>query len=202
MNQITTVILDIGKVLVEFDWESYIKKCGYSDEITEQLGKTIFRSSKWKERDRGDRTELEYQEMFIALAPQLEEEIKEIFKNIVDIVEVYPFATEWVKSLKDQGKKVYLLSNYSKKSFEHDISKFEFLKHVDGGVISYEVQHVKPEKEIYQILLEKYNIKPSEAVFLDDVEENINAAQELGINTIHVTSHEKAVKELELLGIK
>lgn len=201
MKKITTVILDIGKVLVEFDWKSYIANCGYTDEINEELGNIIFNNPKWKERDRGHREEIEYQEMFISMAPHLEKEIKEIFKNIINIVEVYSFSTEWVKSLKDQGLKVYLLSNYSKASFENDLSKFDFINYVDGGVISYEVKYVKPEIEIYQKLLNKYSINPNEAVFLDDVIENLETARILGIETIHVTSHEAAIKGLAKLGI-
>lgn len=202
MKNITTVILDIGKVLVEFDWQSYIKSFNYSETVNEELGKLIFLSPIWKERDRGDKTEEEYKELIISQAPHLEKEIQMLFSKIVDIVEVYPFSYDWIQSLKEQGKKVYLLSNYSKVSFEHDISKFDFLKLVDGKVISYEVNHVKPELEIYEILLKKYNINPWEAVFLDDVEENLESAKVLGINTIHVTSHAKALEALKILGIE
>lgn len=201
MKEVTTVIFDIGKVLVEFNWQSYIKSFGYPDTINEELGKTIFESPKWKERDRGDRAEEEYKEMFISEAPHLKNEIIALFENIVNIVEPYSFSEEWVKAIKKQGKKVYLLSNYSKTSYEHDMLKFDFLKHVDGGVISYEVNHVKPEVEIYQYLIEKYHINPLEAVFLDDVIENLETARSIGIRTIHVTSHETALEELEKLGI-
>ncbi len=201
MNNITTVILDIGKVLVEFDWQSYIKEFNYSEKINKELGEVIFLSPLWKERDRGDKLEAEYKELCIAKAPHLTDEIQAIFKNIVDIVEVYPFSYEWVKSIKEQGKKIYLLSNYSKVSFEHDMSKFDFMEFIDGKIISYEVNYVKPELEIYEALIKKYNINPKEAVFLDDVEENLESAKALGINTIHVTSHEKALDELKKLNI-
>lgn len=202
MNNITTVIFDIGKVLVQFDWESYVKSYGYTQEINEEIGKLIFDSPLWKERDRGDKAEEEYKEAYILLAPHLEKEINEIFENIVNIVEEYPYASQWIRNIKAQGKKVYLLSNYSKVSFENDREKFDFIKYVDGMVISYEIQHVKPEPEIYTALFNKYNINPSEAVFLDDVKENLIGAEKLGLHTIHVTTHEKAVEKLALLGIK
>ena len=201
MKKINTVILDIGKVLVDFDWMSYIKKLGYTDEVNEQLGKYIFRSNGWRERDRGAKSEEEYIEDFVELAPHLEKEIRRVFENITDIVEEYSYTNEFVKSLKDQGMKVYLLSNYSKKSFEADSQRYTFLPYVDGGVISYEVKFLKPEKEIYQFLLEKYDINPERAVFLDDLEENLEGARAFGIETIHVTSHEKAVEGLQKLGV-
>lgn len=201
MKQIKTVIFDIGQVLVEFDWKSYIRGLGFSEKTNLELGKVIFSNPLWKERDRGDKSEEEYIEDFISLAPHLEKEIRLVFLNVVDIVEVFPYANEWIKTIKAQGYKVFLLSNYSKRSFEHDMNQFEFLQYIDGKVISYEIQHVKPEPEIYKVLIDKYNIIPEEAVFLDDVEENLEGAKSFGINTILVDSYENAIKELERLGI-
>lgn len=201
MKEINTVILDIGKVLVEFDWMSYVNSMGFSDDIAKEVGNYIFNNKLWKERDRGDKKEEEYIELYIQGASHLEKEIRKVFENIVDIVEVYPFSKAFVKSLKENGKKVYLLSNYSKKSFENDKKKFAFLPYIDGGVISYQINHVKPEREIYDEIIKKYNINPGEAVFLDDVEENLDGAREVGLQTIHVTSHDAAIKGLAEFGI-
>ncbi len=201
MKKINTVILDIGKVLVDFDWMSYIKKLGYHDEINEQLGQCIFLSQGWRERDRGAKSEEEYIEDFVSNSPHLEKEIRKIFENITDIVQEYPFTRSFVKSLKEKGMKVFLLSNYSKISFEADSQRYTFLPYVDGGIISYQVKFLKPEKEIYEALLEKYQIDPEQAVFLDDVEENLEGARAFGIRTIHVTSHEKAIEGLQKLGV-
>ena len=68
---------------------------------------------------------------------------------------------------------------------------------VDGGVISYEVQIVKPEPGIYKALLQKYNLKADECVFLDDRADNIEAAELLGLQGIVVKSYEQAEAELE-----
>ncbi len=199
---VDTVIFDIGRVLVEFDWEKYLENFKFGKEIKAEIGNKIFRSSFWKERDRGSHSEDEYLEMAIDSVPHLEKEVREVFTNVINIVEVYPFATEWVKSIKSQGKKVYLLSNYSKASFENDVPNFEFAKYVDGGVISYEVEYIKPELEIYKTLIEKYKINPQNAVFLDDVEENIEAAKKCGLHGILVKSHTQAVEALKGYGIK
>lgn len=199
MGKINTVILDIGRVLVEFDWKGYLARQGFSVETQEEIGALMFESPLWKERDRGHKNEEDYCLMFIEQAPHLEKEICKVFEDIVKIVAVYPFAKDWVKSIKNRVEHVYLLSNYSKASFEHDREMFGFMEHVDGGVISYQVESVKPEPAIYKALIEKYGINPEEAVFLDDVEENLEAAREWGIQTIHVTSHEVAVQELDKL---
>lgn len=200
--QIKTIIFDIGKVLVEFDWKYYIECHGYSDNMNQELAETLFLNNLWKERDRGGKTEEEYIRLFIEESPHLEKEIRELFENIIDIVEVYPFSNEWLKNLKNQGYGIYLLSNYSKASFENDRKKFDFLEYVDGKIISYEIQSVKPEPTIYKELLEKYNINPKEAIFLDDLEDNLEMAKSFGINTIHVTSHQSALDGLEKYGIR
>lgn len=202
MNEINTVIFDIGKVLVEFDWKKYLQRFNFPESINKEIGRIVFESPLWKERDRGLKTEKEYIEEFILEAPHLEKEIRKVFEQIVEVVEPYDFSGQWVKNIKEQGKKIYLLSNYSKDNFEHDIQKFEFYPYIDGEIISYREKHVKPEKEIYEALIEKYNIDPTEAVFLDDLQENLDGAAKFGIHTIHVTSHEKATKELLKYGIK
>ena len=103
--------------------------------------------------------------------------------------------------LKEQGYKVFLLSNYGKTSFEaaRDHGRLSFLPLVDGSVISYEVQIVKPEPGIYHALLEKYDLKAEECVFLDDRADNIEAARALGFLGIVVESYEQAKKELETI---
>ena len=73
---------------------------------------------------------------------------------------------------------------------------------MDGGVISYETGFVKPEAGIYKAIIHKYDIKPQEAVFLDDVEANVLAASALGFHTIHFKNLDQAIEELKHLGVK
>ena len=73
------------------------------------------------------------------------------------------------------------------------------MKLMDGGIMSYEVQLIKPDLIIYQTLIERYDLQPEECVFLDDTVRNVEAAQALGIAGIVVTSQEQAKKELETL---
>ena len=68
-----------------------------------------------------------------------------------------------------------------------------------GRVVSYEVHYTKPQKEIYEILLSKYNLKPEESLFFDDREENVQTAVSLGISGCVVKSREHINKELESL---
>ena len=70
---------------------------------------------------------------------------------------------------------------------------------MDGGLFSYEVQLIKPDRWIYEELLRRYQISPEEAVFFDDSLPNIETACSLGIHGIHFTGYEDARKKLEAL---
>src|SRR5699024_7984361 len=83
-----------------------------------------------------------------------------------------------------------------------EAGKFDFLKLMDGGVFSYDVGYMKPDEEIYKILINKYKINPEEAVFFDDREENIEAANKLGIHAVHLQRHDSSIVYNNLYGRK
>ena len=130
---------------------------------------------------------------------ELEKEIRALFEKWQYSVEEYPFAEGWVKELKIRGCRVYILSNYGRTMFEYARGGFKFLRHVDGGIVSYQINRIKPDPEIYRALIEKYSIAPERAVFLDDLPANIAAAEALGFNTILVRDHDAAKAALDEL---
>ncbi len=75
------------------------------------------------------------------------------------------------------------------------------MEDVDGAIFSYEVEAVKPEREIYESLFQKYGLEPTECVFLDDNRANIIAANELGMATILFHTKSQAEEELKSLGV-
>ncbi|NLB43078.1 MAG: HAD-IA family hydrolase [Clostridiales bacterium] len=93
-----------------------------------------------------------------------------------------------LKELKGKGNKAFYLSNFHELAFENVTSRYELFKCFDGGIVSYKVGLLKPEKEIYGKLITKYGIHPHETIFIDDTLENINAAEKLGFAAIHFTS--------------
>jgi putative hydrolase of the HAD superfamily len=109
---------------------------------------------------------------------------------------VYDYSRKWIESLKKIGMKVYILSNYGKQAFEINSKIYGFLDLVDGMVISYQEQKVKPEPEIYEILLDRYNINRENAVFIDDRQVNIDGAKAVGLNAILFEGYEKTNDKL------
>ena len=200
---INTIILDIGNVLASFDYISYMKEKGYDSELIERIRKTTVENPLWKEIDRSDSDTLDEALIaeFAAEDPEIADEIRTFLMNSYEIVKEYDYASDFVRSFKENSYRVYLLSNYGKANFKHITDVFGFFKYVDGGVISYEVASVKPEAEIFEALIKKYGIKPEEAVFLDDMKANVEAASILGFNTVHFKDVDQAIRELRVLGV-
>lgn len=199
---ITTVVLDIGNVLAHFRWREYLEDCGYPQEIIERIARATVLSGFWNEWDRGVQEEEELIAKSIARDPGVKDEILAFFHAFDRIVKEYSYSRDFVKGLKENGYKVYLLSNYSKNHFTLSKPTFGFIPYVDGGVISYEVKSIKPEPDIYQKLIDKYTINPSEAVFLDDLADNLEGAKPFGFHTIQVKNYEQMTTELRAMGVR
>jgi HAD superfamily hydrolase (TIGR01509 family) len=87
---------------------------------------------------------------------------------------------EFIKSLKEEGKSIYYLTNSSKLTFESRMTTDVF-KYFDGGVASFESETKKPDLKIHTLLLEKYKLDITKTIFVDDKEENIEVARDLGM---------------------
>jgi FMN phosphatase YigB (HAD superfamily) len=86
---------------------------------------------------------------------------------------------------KEQGHDLYILSNWDAESFDLMLERYpELFELFDGILISGNAGCIKPDTRIYEILLESYNINPYDAIFIDDQQNNLYAAQKLGIHTI------------------
>ena len=196
---IRNIVFDIGNVLAEFSWREHLARFGFTGEKAERIGKAMMLNPTWNELDRGVWSREKLLQSFIKEAPDLEQEIRLVFSDLSTIVRKFPKSDSWVQSLKDRGYHVYYLSNYSSHVRKDTEKELTFMKLMDGGIMSYEVQLIKPDLIIYQTLMERYDLQPEECVFLDDTVRNVEAAQALGIAGIVVTSQEQAKKELETL---
>lgn len=198
---IKNVVFDIGNVLADFCWERLLLRLGFEGEVFDHVADATVRGPYWQEFDRSRMSDQEIIESFYSLAPEYKEQIDLFYEHIHEMCEEYPYAVQWVKELKAAGYAVYILSNYGKTSFEQREKPFSFLEDADGRVISYEVSAVKPEREIFQALEEKYQICPEESVFIDDLEVNVAAAKNYGYAGIVFEDLKQAKKELADLGV-
>lgn len=113
---------------------------------------------------------------------------------------ISPACVAFIKKCKRGGHRVYGLSNWDSASFallkEQHKELFDLF---DGIVISAEVKANKPHPTIYRILLDRYALKPQDCWFIDDQQENIDAAQKLGINAVrHTSTFAQLTKNIKL----
>lgn len=202
MNKIDTVIFDIGNVLVDFCWKDALLGMNLDKDIMDRLAKATVLDGLWDEFDKGVLSEEEILEGFINNDPEIESVIRDFFYvHYFNIVKKRDYADEWIDSLKKQGYKVYFLSNFSKKGFRDLAKHLDFVKKGDGAVVSYRENLIKPDPAIYEVLLDRYNINPANAVFIDDTLKNIEAAKKFSLNTIWFTDKGQVITDLEALGV-
>lgn len=111
-------------------------------------------------------------------------------------------AVHILKQLKQAGYPIYGLSNFSAETFPYIRKKHNFFDLLDDMVISGEVGYVKPQPEIYQILLDKIKRPAAECLFIDDALANIHQAEKMGFAVVHFQSPEQleaSLRDLRLL---
>ncbi|MBB6624590.1 HAD family hydrolase [Clostridium gasigenes] len=195
------IIFDIGNVLLDFNPKEYLKSKMKEDKV-DYVHKEIFESEEWIMLDRGTILEEEAIKIITSRSNGNEELIKIAFEKWYDILNPIEKTVDILKKLKESGYKVYYLSNFHLKAFEHVTSKYNFFNIFDGGVVSYEEKIIKPEKEIYNKIIEKYKLNVNESIFIDDMECNINKAREVGFKTILFKNPEELMVSLKEYGVK
>lgn len=198
---IKNIIFDLGNVLIRFKPEEFVNK-NIKKEYREKFFNAVFKGQEWADLDRGI---LEYSDavkIFSEKIPECSSEIKKLFDNyILDVLEPIEKNIEIMKSLKGKYK-LFVLSNFHYPAFDYIFKNWEFFKYFDGKVVSGHCKLLKPEKKIYELLCLTYSLKPNECVFIDDTKANIEAAEEFGINGIHLTDInilEEKLKENNLI---
>lgn len=177
---IKNAIFDLGGVVLGRDF----KRLG------EVLGNTFaFISADeafpeyWSEFDRGTYTRAEVTRMLAEDYNLTLEEADNQVQRLLELLQPIPETEELIRELKAQGIKCYILSNMSEE-FYAEISKFPVFDLFDGAVVSYAERVNKPDRKIYEIILSRYGLEPSETIFADDKAANTAAASEFGIHTV------------------
>ncbi len=198
---ITTIIFDIGNVLADFTWREHYEKFGYDDAMIERIADATVRSSIWNENDRGVWSDEQLLQAMIDNDPEIEKDIRRVLDNVDTMVVHNDYAIPWIMELKKKGYRTLYLSNFSRKARVECAQALDFLPYLDGGILSYQEKVIKPMPEIYEQLIERYQLVPEECVFLDDTLVNLEAAGKFGIHTIQFKNQAQAIEELRALGV-
>ena len=200
-GQIKNIIFDIGNVLVDFSWKKHYEDCGFDDQMVERLAKATVYSSDWNEYDRGVLTDEQIIDSFVENDPEIETEIRKTQEDFRGIILHRETSIPWIQALKEQGYQVLVLSNFSHRALKQCRDEMTFLYYVDGGILSYRENLIKPDPAIYHLLMERYDLNPEESIFIDDTLQNVEAARKLGIHGIEFHTREQVLQEMAELGV-
>lgn len=199
---IRNIIFDIGNVLADFRWRGFLEDKGFDEAMINRIAAATVEHPVWCELDRGEWSEEQLMDAFVANDPAIEAEIRESFGYVAGMVTLRDYAVDWVKEWKTKGYGVYYLSNFSRKVEIECADSLVFLPLMDGGILSYQDKLIKPDAAIYELLLTRYGLVAEECVFLDDTKKNVDGAEKCGIHGIWFQDKEQAEEELRKLGVR
>ena len=200
-RMIKNIVFDVGDVLVDFCYQKYMRSLGFSEELVEFLSEKLVLTEFWHELDLGVKTIADGRKIYKEMYPDISNEIDLFWDNIMGIVEEYDYAVPLIKSLKDKGYGVYILSNYPIETADMHWPTFKFLPLTDGHIISGYEKITKPDEGIYRLLESRFGIDLKECIFVDDRKINIDAAERLGMKAVLFTGYDDLMIKFNEMGV-
>ena len=195
-SSLEVVIFDLGNVLIEWDRRNlFAKLIPDPDELDHFLdnvltmdvnarldaGMAIHDVASEVAEQHPDRREL-----IMAYATRWKETLGSVIDGTVEILD----------ELSRSGVMLLALSNWGKDTFASIEKEYPFFELFDGMVISGREGVVKPDRAIFDLLCEKYDVTPAQSVFIDDSDANIAAATILGFDALLFESPERLRQQL------
>lgn len=205
------IVFDFGAVL--FTWRPAellarsFPETACTPQQAAQLAHAVFGHADWHNFDRGTLA----MEAVIARTAQrldldlrvLSELVEGIGEQLLPMDASVALLTQLhaLRQRADSRLRLYYLSNMPV-PYARTLERLHpFLQWFDGGIFSGDVQHIKPEPAIYQLLQTRYTLEPALTVFIDDLKSNVLAAQALGWAGIHFTSAPQVQASLSAMGV-
>ena len=201
---IKTIIFDLGGVLIDWSPEYLYLDIFEGDRVKMNAFFEQVCTMDWNENQDAGYPLSKATEDRIALFPEYETLIKIYYGRWEEMLgEAITGSVQILKKLINDPKfRVVALTNWSAETFPVALKRFDFLHWFEGIVVSGTEKTRKPYPEIYQITLDRFNIAPSETLFIDDNLRNIKGAEAIGINGIHFSTPEKLMTDLNNFKIK
>jgi 2-haloacid dehalogenase len=202
---IETVIFDLGGVLI--DWNPlYVFEGLIPDSERRKFFFENVCTSHWNEQQDAGTPLAQATEERVAMFPDWELEIRAYYGRWVEMLgEPVKGTVDVLKKLIESPQyRVYALTNWSAETFPiaQAIDRFQFLHWFEGVLVSGEEKLLKPQPEIYEAILSRYDIDRTKAVFIDDNFKNVEGSKAVGLEAIHFKSPEKLAEDLKKLGVE
>ena len=193
------IILDMGNVLLEWNKDKILKAVAKTEKDYLILDKAIFQSGLWERLDLGTLTREELvDEVLSLLGDCYQKKVEEVIWDWPTYIDIYREVFPLLVRLKEKGHRVFVLSNTSPVFYEllkDQLAPLE--KILDGFILSCDIKAIKPDRKMFEEILRKYELSPDNCIFLDDVKENTNMAESLGIKAYQVKQRSDVVDILK-----
>ena len=195
---INNIVFDMGGVLINFDPEHFVDRENLSEADRALVMAAVFRSPEWPMLDRGTMNEADMLPIALKKLPErLHAVARRLILNWEEPVEPIPGMAELIAECKAKGRRVYLLSNASRRQREY-WPLIPGHEHFDGWVVSAFEGVVKPDPVIYRTLLERFGLDPADCLFIDDMQKNVDGARAVGMNAVRFTGDVAALRQFVL----
>ena len=196
---IKNIIFDFGGVLLDWNPRYLYKSYFNNDEEMEHFLADIC-NGEWNIRQDAGRPFAEAVKELQSKFPEYAEAIQMYDDDWEKMLKCeLPESIDLLKELKSMGYGIYGLTNWSAEKIGYAFANYSFFSLFAGIVVSGVEKVVKPDRKIYEILLERYSLKPGECVFIDDNQDNVDMAKVLGINAIRFDNIGNVKEHLETL---
>lgn len=203
MKQIDTIIFDLGGVLIDWNPEYVFLDVFKGDRQKMAWFFETICTHDWNENQDAGYPIAQATDDLVTLFPDYESEIKAYYGRWEEMLggAIQGTVNILEKLIASKNYKIVALTNWSHETFPIALERFEFLKWFDGILVSGVEKTRKPFDDIYHLTLSRFDIKAENAIFIDDNLRNIEAANRLGINSIHFKNPELLIDQLKTYNI-
>jgi HAD superfamily hydrolase (TIGR01509 family) len=195
---VRSVIFDLGGVV--FEWNpDFILAQHYKDtDLRSSMKAAVFQHPDWLALDRGVLTEAEAIQRIIGRTHRSESELSSLFEAVRQSLVPKADTVGLLERLSARGVPLYCLSNMPASTFRYLQDRHSFWDVFRGVVISGDVKMMKPDREIFEYLLRRYELTAGQTIFVDDHLPNVYAARAAGLHAIQFVDAEQCESDLDL----
>jgi len=200
---LSTIIFDLGGVLIDWNPEYVFREVIPDKERRRYFFENICTPDWNIEQDAGRSLE-EGTALLVAQHPAWEAEIRSFYGRWAEMLGgPIEETVELLRELRDLGThRLLALTNWSAETFPVALERYDFLQWFEGIVVSGTERTRKPFADIYQLLLDRYEVSAAEAAFIDDSLKNVEGAESLGIQGIHFQHAGQLREALRTYGVE
>jgi len=196
---VRSVVFDLGGVVLDWNPDSILERYYADEESRATLKSVMFQHPDWLLMDRGVILESEMVDRVRQRTPRSPVELAGLLQAVRESLAPKPDTVALIDRLAQRGVALYCLSNMPATTFAYLRERYDLWSVFRGIVISGEINMMKPEREIFEHLLTRYELTARDTIFIDDHEPNIQAAAQLGIKTVWFRDARQCEAELEPL---